>query len=257
MLAGTNTYIIIKEKYIMEFNFKDKKVLFMGDSITALYMGERGWPKYFCEILGIEKHACTAVAGSHWCDYPDTVYDGNPVFKHEYNPNNTMGNQVEKLKIKKAEGDENYADFDIIIIAVGSNDKMPESEEITDAQFARDGVFIPLEEADRLTWGGSMRYVSESLYDLYPNATQFFCTPIQADEKIRSFRSILKKGDFTKEMAARLSVRYVDALYCGIYGRYEKWQENGRCLVDGLHPNKNGAIKMAEYIAASVKAQLI
>ena len=75
-------------------------------------------------------------------------------------------------------------DFDIIIMAVGSNDRMPESAEITDAQFVKDGAFIPLEDADRKTWGGSIRYVSESLYDLYPNAVQFICTPIQADEKI-------------------------------------------------------------------------
>ena len=242
----------------MENIFRNKKVLFMGDSITSLYMCDRGWPRYFCEMLGIEKHACTAVAGSHWCDYEDTVYDGNPVFKLDVpNPNNTMGNQVEKLKIKKAEGDEAYADFDIIIMAVGSNDRMPESAEITDAQFVKDGAFIPLEDADRKTWGGSIRYVSESLYDLYPNAVQFICTPIQADEKIRSFRSILAKGNFLKEISARLSVRCIDTLYCGIYGRYEKWQENGRSLVDGLHPNKNGAIQMAQYIAAAVKNNLM
>ena len=234
-------------------NFKDKKVLFMGDSITALYMGERGWPRYFCEKLGIEKHLCTAVAGAHWCDYEDTVYDGNPLFKgNEPSPNNTMGNQVEKLKVHKAQGEEAYADFDIIIMACGTNDKMPESEEITDAQFCKNGVFIPLEDADRRTWGGSIRYVSESLYELYPNAVQFICTPIQADEKIRSFRSILAKGNFLKEISARVSVRCIDTLYCGIYGRYEKWQENGRSLVDGLHPNKNGAVQMADFIASAV-----
>lgn len=241
----------------MENNLSNKKVLFMGDSITALYMGERGWPRYFCEQLGITQHACTAVAGSHWCDYEDTVYDGDPVFKQNVpNPNNTMGNQVEKLKIKKAAGDEAYADFDIIIMAAGTNDKMPESDEITDAQFVKDGVFIPLMDADRKTWGGSVRYVSESLYELYPNAVQFICTPIQADEKVRPFRSILAKGNYLKELSARLSVRYIDTLYCGIYGRYEKWQENGRSLVDGLHPNKNGAVQMADFIAAAVKNAL-
>lgn len=237
---------------------QDLSILFMGDSITALYMGERGWPKYFCEKLGIEKHACTAVAGAHWCDYEDTVYDGNPVFKKdEPNPNNTMGNQVEKIKNKKNEGDKAFSDFDIIIMAAGTNDKMPESDEITDAQFTKEGVFIPLEEADRKTWGGSIRYVSEKLYEMYPNAIQFICTPVQADEKVRPFRSILKKGDFLKEMSARLSVRYIDTLYCGIYGRYEKWGENGRCLVDGLHPNVNGAKKMGEFVASAVAAALL
>ena len=247
-----------KDVIYMIYNFKDKKVLFMGDSITALYMGERGWPRYFCEILGIEKHLCTAVAGSHWCDYEDTVYDGNPVFKgNEHNPNNTMCNQIEKLKIHKEAGEEAYADFDIIIMAAGTNDKMPESNEITDAQFTKDGIFIPLEEADTKTWGGSIRYVSEKLYDMYPNARQFICTPIQADEKVRPFRSILAKGAFLKEISARISVNYIDTLYCGIYARYEKWQENGRSLVDGLHPNAHGVKQMAEFIAAAVRNAMI
>jgi len=242
----------------MSYNFSDKKVLFMGDSITALYMGERGRPRYFCELLGIQKHACTAVAGSHWCDYEDTVYDGNPVFKKdEPNPNNTMCNQIEKIKNKKAEGDENFSDFDIIIMAAGSNDRMPDSNEITDAQFVRDSTFIPLEDADTKTWGGAIRYVSEKLYEMYPNAVQFICTPIQADEKIRSFRSILAKGAFLKEISARLSVNCIDTLYCGIYGRYEKWQENGRSLVDGLHPNVHGAKQMAAFIASAVRNSII
>ncbi len=238
-------------------DFKNKRVLFMGDSITALYMGNRGWPKYFCEMLGIEKHACTAVAGAHWCDYEDTVYDGNPVFKqNEPNPNNTMCNQIEKIKNKKAEGDESFSDFDIIIMAAGTNDKMPENNEITDAQFTKDGEFLALKEADTKTWGGSIRYVSEKLYEMYPNAHQFICTPIQADEKVRPFRSILAKGNFLKEISARLSVDCIDTLYCGIYARYEKWGENGRSLVDGLHPNEQGAKQMAEFIAVAVKNRL-
>lgn len=238
----------------MESSIKGKRVLFMGDSITALYMGERGWPRYFCEANEITQHACVAVAGAHWCDYEDTVYDGNPVFKgNERNPNNTMGNQVEKVRRAKNAGDEKYSDFDIIIMAAGSNDAMPESDEITDAQFFKDGEYVPLEEANTRTWGGSIRYVCESLYELYPNAALFICGPIQADDKVRPFRSILKKGEFLHTMSARLSVSFIDTIHCGIYGRYEKWGENGRSLVDGLHPNANGARQMGRFIASAVK----
>jgi lysophospholipase L1-like esterase len=240
----------------MENYLKGKRVLFMGDSITSLYMGTHGWPKYFCEMLEPAHHACVAVAGAHWCDYPDTEYDGNPIYVSTHNPNNTMGNQVEKLKRQKAAGNPDYADFDVIIMAAGTNDAMPESAEVTDAQFYVDGAYVPLEKADRLTWGGSIRYVSESLYELYPNAYQFICTPVQADDKIRGFRSILEKGRVLKEIAARLSVRYIDTLYCGIYGRYEKWDNNGRSLADGLHPNENGARQMAFFIANAVKSYL-
>lgn len=240
----------------MENFLKGKRVLFMGDSITALYMCDRGWPKYFCEILEPAHHASVAVAGAHWCDYKNTVYDGDPVYRPGDNPNNTMGNQVEKLKRQKAAGNPDYSDFDVIIMAAGTNDAMPESNEITDAQFYRDGAYVPLEEADRCTWGGSVRYVCESLYELYPNAYQFICTPVQADDKIRGFRSILEKGRVLKELAARVSVRYIDTLYCGIYGRYEKWENNGRSLVDGLHPNVNGAKQMGYFNAMAVKSYL-
>lgn len=240
----------------MENFVKGKRVLFMGDSITALYMCDRGWPRYFCEMTEPSFHASVAVAGSHWCDYKDTVYDGDPVYRSGHNPNNTMGNQVEKLKLQKAAGNSEYSDFDVIIIACGTNDSMPESNEVTDAQFYVNGECVPLEKANRHTWGGSMRYVSESLYELYPNAHQFVCTPIQADENVRSFRSILEKGRVTKELAARLSIRYIDTLYCGIYGRYEKWENNGRSLVDGLHPNENGARQMANFIAMAIKSYL-
>ena len=240
----------------MENFLKGKRVLFMGDSITSLYMTEWGWPRYFCEILEPSHHASVAVAGAHWCDYEDTVYDGNPVYVNTYNPNNTMGNQVEKLKRQKAAGNPDYSDFDVIIMAAGTNDAMPEASEITDAQFFKDKEYLPLEKADRLTWGGSIRYVSESLYELYPNAYQFICTPIQADDNIRAFRSILEKGRVLKEIAARLSVRYIDTLYCGVYGRYEKWQSNGRSLGDGLHPNVNGAKQIGFFNAMAVKSYL-
>ncbi len=240
----------------MENYLKGKRVLFMGDSITARYMGECGWPRYFCELLEPAHHACVAVSSARWCDREDTVYDGNPVYTPVYNSNNTMGNQVEKLKRQKAAGNPDFEDFDVIIMAAGTNDAMPEPAEQTDAQYFIDGEYVPLEKADTCTWGGSVRYVSESLYELYPNAYQFICTPIQADDNVRPFRKILEKGRVLKEIAARISVRYIDTVYCGINGRYEKRDTNGRSLIDGLHPNENGARQMGHFIAHAVKTYL-
>ena len=111
----------------MENFVKGKRVLFMGDSITALYLGERGWPKYFAELLEPAHTACTAVAGARWRDYPDTVWDGNPRFTpNEPMPHNTMCNQMEKIRRLHAAGDPDYADFDVVLMACGTNDGMPE-----------------------------------------------------------------------------------------------------------------------------------
>ena len=241
----------------MENFVKGKRVLFMGDSITALYLGKRGWPKYFAELLEPAHTACTAVAGARWRDYPDTVWDGNPRFTPDLPmPHNTMCNQMEKIRRLHAAGDPDYADFDVVLMACGTNDGMPEPADVTDAQFYRDGAYVPLADADTHTWGGAIRHVSESLDALYPNAVQFILTPIQADDAVRPFRSILEKGRVLNEIAARLSVRTIDMLHCGIYGRYEKLHENGRCLVDGLHPNEHGARQMGHFAAMAVRSYL-
>ncbi len=244
----------------MENFLKGKRVLFMGDSITALYMGERGWPKYFCELTEPAHHASVAVSGARWCDrIKDYEYNGDPVFKPkepEVMLGNVMGNQVEKLRRLKTAGDPDYEDFDVIIMAAGTNDVRIDSIDEVDQQFFRDGEYVPLDKVNRCTWGGAMRYVVESLYALYPNAYQFICTPIQGVEQTRPFSSIKQKGDLIKYIAARLSVRYIDTLYCGINGRYETQGEEGRDLKDGLHPSVNGAKKIGFFNAMAVKAYL-
>lgn len=239
---------------------KGKRVLFMGDSITALYMWESGWPKYFCELLEPRFHTSVAVAGARWCDREKGIeYDGDPMFRPK-EPDvmikNCMGNQVEKLKRQKAIGNPDYQDFDVIIMAAGTNDPTIDTIEETYEQFFKDGEYVPLEKADRLTWGGAVRYVVESLYELYPNAHQFICTPIQGHESTRQFNKMKQKGELLKHLAAHLSVKYIDTLYCGINGRYELQGENGRDLRDGLHPNPNGAKKIGFFNAMAVKAYL-
>jgi hypothetical protein len=44
----------------------------------------------------------------------------------------------------------------------------------------------------------------------------------------------------------------IDTIRCGINGVFEKKDANGRYLVDGLHPNMNGARKIGYYNAAKV-----
>lgn len=245
-------------------DYSDKKFLFMGDSITALGMGDRGWVKYFSEIVGLKHQVNIAVVGARWADVPGTIYNGNPIWSG--NPggddtHNVIGNQVEKLLRGRDENHPNYSrvpeydDFDYIFIAAGANDvdnsHEPENVEAIDKQFfINSEEVLPLEQVNRRTWAGAMRYAYDNLRRLYPNAKIFICSPIQSSEKSRTYKSAERKSRMQKAICNRISdVTFINTFECGICGMYENWREKGRDLIDGLHPNANGAKKMGEYNA--------
>lgn len=245
-------------------NYENKKILFMGDSITELNTCERGWVKYFNEIIKPSHFVNTAVSGAWWQDYAYTKYDGNPVFNGpDNNQNNVMGNQVEKIiRGKDTTHPEyvhnpDYDDFDIIIIAAGTNggDNVYTDDYILNMtdKFFNNGVAIPFETADRHTREGAMLYCYYHLRRLYKNAKIFICSPIQGFESTRPYKSILSKSKFTKAVCDFISdVIFVDTFNCGICGSFELPGQNGRDLIDGLHPNANGAKKIGIYNAREV-----
>ncbi len=242
---------------------KDPKILFMGDSITALGTTERGWVKYFNEIIKPSHFENVAVSGAWWEDKEGTVYDGMPLFNaKDGNANNVMGNQAEKVLRAKAAGNIGFADFDIIMIAAGTNGIQgitTEYIEHINEQFLKpDKTTVPLEEANRFTWAGAMRYVYERLREAYPNAVICYCSPIQGTETIRPYHSIRAKSIVMQEVCNRISdVHFINTFLCGICGCYEFNGENGRDLIDGLHPNVSGAKKIAEYNAREIKRFLV
>ncbi len=242
------------------------KVLFMGDSITAL--GE--WVRQFCEIMKPELSVNIAVGSATWCDRQNTVYDGEPVFRPTDGggPNNTLCNQVEKVLRAKDETHPNYIrnesfdSFDVIIISAGTNDGaagLPLTDEVINRQFINEDMSpLPLEKTDRRTWAGAMRYTYENLRRLYPEAKIFYCSPIQAADIRRDYTATRLKGEAIKAVCDRLSdVVFVNTFNCGICGIYEIKEQNGRDLYDGLHPNTHGAGKIAEYNARAVKYQFL
>ncbi len=249
-------------------NYSNKKFLFMGDSITALDMGERGWVRYFSEIIKPASHVNTAVVGARWADSANTVYNGNPIWGGAPvgdDTHNVIGNQIEKILRGRDETHSNYNrvpeydDFDYIFIAAGTNDgdnsHEPEDIDAINKQFyiSRDEV-LPLENANRRTWAGAVRYAYENLRRLYPNAKIFICSPIQAAENSREYKSTERKSRMLKAICNRISdVTFINTFECGICGMYEAWQHNVRDLIDGLHPNANGAKKMGEYNARVFK----
>lgn len=236
--------------------FKNKKILYLGDSITAL-SGDRGWTTYFNSIFNPALSVNIAVASSRWCDYSDTVYDGNPVYNgSDNNHNNTMGNQIEKLLRGKDTTNPNYSrveeyqDFDIIMIAEGTNDSVP--TENIEQFFTNNGSVVSLASVDKTKFAGAYRYAIEKLQIMYPNAQIYICTPIQSWITTRTYESTKARGDYLKELSDRMSIEVVDTFDCGICGIYEADNANGRDLLDGLHPNISGAKKIAKYNAKNV-----
>jgi len=241
--------------------YTGKKVLFLGDSITRYNLADNGWCKYFNEIMKVTKSVNVAVSGAVWSDYADTVYDGDP--NTNYQTNNTIGNQVEKIVRGKDTTHPNYsyvadyAEFDIIIIAAGTNDgnsKFSEEDirpSLIDTSLSYASI-LPLAQVDKKKACGAMRYAYETLYALYPDARFYYCTPIQTYPTKKEWGETLNKGDVIKAMCRYLPVHVIDTEHCGIYGWREQYNSEGVDLIDGLHPSQSGAIKIGTYNANEV-----
>lgn len=236
----------------VKVNYKGKKVLLLGDSITHLDTSEYGWVRYFNSIVEPSLKVNVAVDGATWRDREENqVYDGNP--QPETN-GNCIGNQLQKVINEKASGNSEYADFDVIIIACGTNDGgYMETETIqnVEAQFVSNYNYgsytiVPLENVNRMTFAGIMRYTYEKLFEMYPNAKICICSPLQ--EIYESFESIYQKGELFRYIASRLSVNFFNTRDCGICNLYED-AETHRDLADGIHTNANGGRKLGTYIA--------
>lgn len=249
-------------------DYDNKNILFMGDSITALGTDKRGWIRYFNEIIKPAHFVNVAVPGATIEDKEGTVYDGEPVFIQSDSEqlNNVLGNQLEKILRGKDSSHPNYHKvedyqcFDYIFIAAGTNCGhrigLTETVEMVDRQFIDNkGNALPLDKVNRKTWSGAIRYIYENLRRMYPCAKIFFCSPVQAADSVeRAYASIKAKGEIIKAVCDRISdVCFVDTFNCGICGIYEQRGKNGRDLIDGLHPNENGARKIGEYNARALK----
>lgn len=241
------------------------KLMTLGDSITALGIGDRGWVGYFIEKTGCELVANVAVIGATLHDKTGTVYDGNPVFQGaDNNVNNVLGNQVEKV-IRN-----NYEAPDIIMIAVGTNGALDNpkvnpwdggvritKDDISAVYYNADKSLIPLENVDRKTDAGAYRYALEKLHNQYPKAIIFWCTPIHAHQEMRTAEEIVANAESLRIATDYTGQILIDTHRCGINGLNEYNNANGEYLIDGLHPNVNGAKKIGYYNASKVKPFLV
>ena len=222
--------------------------LVLGDSITAL-TGNRSWLTYFNEIQPIQVIQNVAVSGAWLMDKEGTIYDGNPVFNGpDNNVNNVLGNQVQKII------NNSYEEPDIIMIAIGTNAGINCTlDDIYNSYYDSQGNLIPLEDVDRKTSAGAFRYCNETLRNLYPNSTVFWCSPIQTYYGSKKPNTVINWGTNLKNLCEFSSVQFIDTQDCGITAYTELPGANGLYLIDGLHPNANGAKYMGYYNATKVK----
>lgn len=248
--------------------WKGLKILTLGDSITAMG-GVNGWTYWIKQFLLADKVVNVSVAGSTWQDKAaNQVYDGNP---QPSTNGNVMGNQVQKVLNAKANGDADYQDFDVITFSFGTNDSVDfslQTKESVESQFIanyaqNNFTVVPIDNVNRQTLAGAMRYGFQKLHEAYPNAVIFMCTPTQ--ECYETFDSIYQKGDFINFIADRLGAETIDTRRCGIRNIYESQttidydhpEQSGVApiqtdLLDGIHTNENGAKKIAKYNAREI-----
>lgn len=256
---GVTEYIPYGEEKILSKylpgteEYKGKKILVLGDSITQI---NGNWTNYFSTLVEPEKLVNIAVSGATWQDKSSTgAYDGNPTSSD--NAGNVIGNQVQKVINNHTSGAADYEDFDVIIVAAGTNGSLnseKDTVDLVDSQFVKtygigDNSFevLPLAQAERTTYAGAMRYAYETLIGIYPNAKFVICAPIQ--ECMENYQSIYQKGELFRYIASRMGVEFWNTRDCGIYNVWEHSGTSGRYLDDGLHPNTQGSRKIAEYNA--------
>lgn len=248
--------------------WKGLKILTLGDSITAMG-GVNGWTYWIKQYLLADKVVNVSVAGSTWQDkVANQTYDGNP---QPSTDGNVMGNQVQKVLNAKANGDADYQGFDVITFSFGTNDSVDfsvQTKESVESQFItnyaqNNFTVVPIDNVNRQTLAGAMRYGFQKLHEAYPNAVIFMCTPTQ--ECYETFDSIYKKGDFINFVSDRLGAETIGTRRCGIRNIYESQttidydypEQSGAApiqtdLLDGIHTNKNGAKKIAKYNAREI-----
>ena len=242
---------IFGEDLYNKFNEKTKptkNLLVLGDSITALGTSDRGWLKYFNEIQPINIIANTAVNGAVITDNDNTVLDGNPTSTNQ--DSNTLSNQVQKIL------NNNYQTPDFIVIAIGVNGGIYASESnVKNAWFDTNGDIIPLTNVNRKSYAGAYRYALQTLQNKYPNIPIFCCSPTQTKFSLRKPEEIVQWNVSLHNICNYNSCTVVDTNLCGICGVFET-DGVGRNLIDGLHPNANGAKLIGEYNANIIKQYL-
>lgn len=133
---------------------------------------------------------------------------------------------------------------DIIIICCGTNDAAPNSTDL--GSFATAMGKSTLAALDKTKYYESIRWAFWSLKTAYPNAIVFVGNVLPRADLANS---VYDDNNLAIQlMAAQYGFIYVNQRdNAGVNRANETWGANGVDLVDGLHPNHNGWLKIGNY----------
>lgn len=205
---------------------------------------------------------------------------------------NTFACQIEKLKrlivgTDLDTGETKYTDIpDIIFIQGGTNDRADtaQKEETYEQQFyiaqnayyTKNGssevqqgtVYVKpdVEQIDRTSFAGAIRYLYEELHTLYPNARIYFITPSRLSYGTGNNIDSIKKSEQIKKVCNYLSIPVIDwGADTGINYIDNSMSGSGTSAdpyiirnvteysIDCLHPNEKGAKILAKKVFDRIK----
>ena len=212
---------------------KDKKILFLGDSITQGVGVEDIKDVYFKQLERNTGAQCKGygISGTRFSKQPEADYFDD------------QGNFcIRCLKMDD--------DADIIVVFGGTND-----------YGHGNAPFGKLTDCTQETFCGAVSFVAKSLMEKYPKATVVFMTPthrttekgrIKNENGIRNDLELVDYVDAIIKICGEYSIPVLD-LYrvSGIQPNIEVNKE--RYMPDGLHPSDLGAERIAQRLYAFLK----
>ncbi|MQT65420.1 hypothetical protein GHO42_20390 [Pseudomonas sp. FSL R10-0056] len=214
-----------------------KSFMLFGDSITTMGtwsaggvftdLGRRPWPKIAKDLLPMGSLVNYAKSGAAYRD-------------------RAWVEDWQKLSYQVTKALEFSTVADVIVVACGTNDGI---DDLGDYSVAMGKA--TLDDLDRTKFYEAIRWAFWSISLNWPKAVYFAATPIQraspAPEVLEPLYTAIKK------MAARYNFILIDATAeSGIIRDFEVASAPGRYLTDGLHPNDEGHIKMAELFSRKI-----
>lgn len=219
---------------------KGKKALIFGDSITQTHnVSEDGqiftfsrtnWPTYAAENLQLASYKNYAKDGASYKDNPTGDFY------------QSISNQINvAIATNSAE------DVDIVIIAAGTNDGVGNVGDY-ETTMAKTSIA----ELDRNNLYDAIRWAMWSLRSSFPDATFYVEIPTQRADKTIEYVEPMTTA--IKRMAKIYNFTIIDGeAESGIVKEFENWQNEGRYLYDGLHPNEEGKKKLSNLYVSKIK----